>query len=55
LKGGSNITWTTGNHGSTSFTYHPVTENRQGNCSAPEGFFGGGSWHGDNGGVYIWY
>jgi hypothetical protein len=21
----------------------------------PEGLFGGGSWHGDNGGVYVWY
>jgi hypothetical protein len=52
---GSVITWETANHGSTSFYYNNVDHYKQRNQSYPEGYFGGGSWHGDNGGVYVWY
>jgi hypothetical protein len=52
---GENLTWHTANHGSTSFQYWPQRDVRSQNMPYPEGFFGGGGWHGDNGGVYVWY
>ena len=54
-KGGSNLTWQTANHGSNSFSLKLADSYRAFNHYYPEGLFGGGSWHGDNGGVYIWY
>jgi hypothetical protein len=52
---GQPVSWHTANHGSTSFAFWPVRDVRSQNLPYPEGYFGGGSWHGDNGGVYIWY
>ena len=52
---GNSLTWHTANHGSTSFQYWPQRDTRTQNMPYPEGLFGGGSWHGDNGGVYVWY
>ena len=48
--------WTSANHGSTSFLceYFSV-DGAAKNARYPEGYFGRGGWHGDNGGVYVWY
>ena len=49
------ITFQTANHGSNSFRLSLKEGYLSSNDRNPEGLFGGGSWHGDNGGVYVWY